>query len=80
MERGAPAADGGAGGPVSCARTGDPAELELDVRELASMHLGGGSLAALAAAGLVRELRPGAPGPASAAFRPDLEPRLPHGF
>ncbi|GAA2085681.1 GNAT family N-acetyltransferase [Kitasatospora saccharophila] len=68
------------GGPVSCVRTGDPAELELDVRELASVYLGGGSLAALAAAGLVRELRPGTLGPASAAFRSDLEPWLPHGF
>ncbi|QKW19574.1 GNAT family N-acetyltransferase [Kitasatospora sp. NA04385] len=68
------------GGPASCVRTGDAAELELDVRELGSVYLGGGSLAALAAAGLVRELRPGALEPASAAFRSGLEPWLPHGF
>ncbi|MFB7946956.1 GNAT family N-acetyltransferase [Kitasatospora phosalacinea] len=68
------------GGPVSCVRTGEAAELALDVRELGSAYLGGGSLAALAAAGLVRELRPGALEPASAAFRSGLEPWLPHGF
>ncbi|MFJ5232065.1 GNAT family N-acetyltransferase [Kitasatospora sp. NPDC088391] len=68
------------GGPASCVRTGDPAELELDVRELGSVYLGGGSLAALAAAGLVREVRPGALEPAAAAFRSALEPWLPHGF
>ncbi|MFC8720058.1 GNAT family N-acetyltransferase [Kitasatospora sp. NPDC057198] len=68
------------GGPASCVRTGDPAELALDVRELGSVYLGGGSLAALAAAGLVRELRPGALEPAAAAFRSGLEPWLPHGF
>ncbi len=71
------------GGPASCVRTGEAAELALDVRELDSVYLGGGSLAALAApaaAGLVQELRPGALEPASAAFRSGLEPRLPHGF
>ncbi|RKE19101.1 GNAT family N-acetyltransferase [Streptomyces sp. TLI_171] len=68
------------GGPVSCVPTEEPAELELDVRELGAVYLGGGSLAALAAAGLVRELRPGALEPASGAFRSALEPWLPHGF
>lgn len=37
-----------------------PADLALDVRELGSAYLGGVSLEALAAAGLVRELTPGA--------------------
>ncbi|MFI1521206.1 GNAT family N-acetyltransferase [Kitasatospora cineracea] len=68
------------GGPVTCVRTDAAAELELDVRELGAVYLGGGSLAALAAAGLVRELRPGALAPAAAAFRSGLEPWLPHGF
>ncbi len=60
--------------------TDEPADLELDVRELGSVYLGGGSLAALAASGLVREVRPGALEPASAAFRSGLEPWLPHNF
>ncbi|MFD8480807.1 GNAT family N-acetyltransferase [Kitasatospora sp. NPDC059673] len=68
------------GKPASCVRTDEPAELELDVRELGSAYLGGTSLVALAAAGLVRELRPGALEPVSAAFRSGLEPWLPHNF
>ncbi|MFD7735410.1 GNAT family N-acetyltransferase [Kitasatospora phosalacinea] len=68
------------GTPALCVRSGDPAELALDVRELGAVYLGGGSLAALAAAGLVRELRPGALESAAAAFRSGLEPWLPHGF
>jgi Sterol carrier protein domain len=47
--------------------TCEPA-LALDVRDLASAYLGGESLAALASAGLVRELRPGAPFEAAAGF------------
>ncbi|KDN85544.1 GNAT family N-acetyltransferase [Kitasatospora cheerisanensis] len=68
------------GKPASCVPTDEPADLELDVRELGSVYLGGGSLAALAASGLVREVRPGALEPASAAFRSGLEPWLPHNF
>ncbi|MFF4345116.1 GNAT family N-acetyltransferase [Kitasatospora sp. NPDC001540] len=67
-------------GPASCVRTDGAAELALDVRELGSVYLGGGSPAALAAAGLARELRPGALEPASAAFRSGLEPWRPHGI
>jgi predicted acetyltransferase len=40
-------------------RAGGEADLRLDVRELASVFMGGFSFAQLAAAGLVEELRPG---------------------
>ncbi|WP_329132042.1 GNAT family N-acetyltransferase [Streptomyces sp. NBC_01476] len=63
-----------------CERTGDSAELALDVRELGTAYLGGFTLSGLAGAGLVRELRPGALAEASAAFRGGSEPWLPHGF
>lgn len=67
-------------GVARCTRTADPAELELSVRELGSAYLGGITLASLAAAGLVRELRPGALREASRAFAGDVAPWLPHGF
>jgi predicted acetyltransferase len=51
-----------------CARTGAAADLACDVRDLAAAYLGGPSLGALAAAGRVRELRPGAVTRADAAF------------
>jgi predicted acetyltransferase len=70
---------GDAGGAV-CERTAGPADLALTVRELAAVYLGGNSLAALAAAGRVTELRAGALAAASAAFRGVVEPWLPHGF
>lgn len=63
-----------------CGRTSDPADLALSVRELASAYLGGFSLGSLARAGRVRELRGGALTEASAAFRSDVTPWLPHGF
>ncbi|MFI0939058.1 GNAT family N-acetyltransferase [Streptomyces sp. NPDC021020] len=63
-----------------CERTGDPADLALAARELATAYLGGHTLRVLAAAGLVTELRPGALGPASAAFQSDVQPWVPHGF
>ncbi len=49
------------GGPdgAQAHRTDDPADLALDVRELGAAYLGGVSLASLAGAGLVTELRPG---------------------
>lgn len=65
---------------ATCERTADPADLALSQRELAAVYLGAGSLASLAAAGRVRELRRGALGEASVAFRGVLEPWLPHGF
>ncbi|WP_405581571.1 GNAT family N-acetyltransferase [Streptomyces sp. NBC_01190] len=63
-----------------CERTVDPAELELSIKELGAAYLGGFGLSAMAGAGLVREARPGALAEASAAFRGDPEPWLPHGF
>ncbi|MFG3283982.1 GNAT family N-acetyltransferase [Streptomyces sp. NPDC048111] len=65
---------------ASCVRTEDAAELALSVRELGAAYLGGFTLASLAAAGRVRELRPGALTEASTAFGSGLAPWLPHGF
>ncbi|MBO1333983.1 GNAT family N-acetyltransferase [Streptomyces sp. VRA16 Mangrove soil] len=65
---------------ASCERTDDAAELALSVRELAAAYLGGTSLAGLAGAGRVRELRPGALAEASAAFGSVVAPWLQHGF
>ncbi|MFE4697559.1 GNAT family N-acetyltransferase [Streptomyces sp. NPDC056738] len=63
-----------------CARTEDAPDLALTVRELGAAYLGGVSLASLAAAGRVRELRQGALTEASTAFTSTLAPWLPHGF
>ncbi|WP_225844595.1 GNAT family N-acetyltransferase [Streptomyces sp. HPF1205] len=65
---------------AQCERTTDPADLALAVRELGAAYLGGPSLRALAGAGLVSELRPGALAEASRAFHGDIAPWLPHGF
>ncbi|MER5291322.1 GNAT family N-acetyltransferase [Streptomyces pharetrae] len=66
---------------ATCGRTTDAADLALSVRELGSAYLGGVSLAALAAAGRVRELRAGALTEASVAFgAAGPAPWLPHGF
>ncbi|MFI6771026.1 GNAT family N-acetyltransferase [Streptomyces sp. NPDC050355] len=65
---------------ASCARTADAADLALSVRELGSAYLGGFTLSSLAAAGRVRELRPGALAAASVAFGSDVAPWLPYGF
>ncbi|MCT9087612.1 GNAT family N-acetyltransferase [Streptomyces sp. ASQP_92] len=65
---------------ASCVRTDDPAELALSVRELGAAYLGGVTLASLAQAGRVRELRRGALAEASTAFAGVLAPWLPHGF
>jgi predicted acetyltransferase len=65
---------------ASCTRTSDQADLALTARELGAAFFGGFSLRAMGAAGLVRELRPGALAEASTAFRVDVEPWLPHGF
>lgn len=70
----------GDGGGARCVRTAEPAALELSVRELGSAYLGGVTLSSLAAAGRVRELRPGALAQASRAFTGDVAPWLPHGF
>jgi predicted acetyltransferase len=65
---------------ASCSRTRDTAELSLSVRELGAAYLGGTSLAALAAAGRVRELRQGALAGAALAFSSPVAPWLPHIF
>ncbi|MGW2635461.1 GNAT family N-acetyltransferase [Streptomyces sp. NPDC001348] len=65
---------------ASCARTTDPADLALTVRELGAAYLGGVSLDSLAGAGLVRELRDGALAKASVGFGSAVAPWLPHGF
>jgi len=62
---------------ISCTRTTDPADIALDVRELGAAYLGGTRLGALAAAGLVRELRPGTLGRLSAAMSWDASPWCP---
>ncbi|MFB7913423.1 GNAT family N-acetyltransferase [Streptomyces sp. NPDC056061] len=71
---------GDAKGAATCRRTEDAADLALTVRELGSAYLGGESLTALAGAGRVRELRPGALAEASRAFASDVAPWLPQGF
>ncbi|MBT2401612.1 GNAT family N-acetyltransferase [Streptomyces sp. ISL-100] len=71
---------GDAKGGASCKRTDEAADLALSVRELGAAYLGGVGLASLAAAGRVRELRPGALGEASVAFGARVAPWLPHGF
>jgi predicted acetyltransferase len=58
---------GGADG-ARCERTDAEPDLALDVRDLGAAYLGGSTLAALVAAGLVTEHRPGALHPASVAF------------
>ncbi|MCK8431644.1 GNAT family N-acetyltransferase [Streptomyces sp. D2-8] len=65
---------------ASCERTADAADVALSVRELGAAYLGGVSLASLAAAGRVREVRPGALAEASLGFGVDVPPWLPHGF
>ncbi|WP_406860913.1 GNAT family N-acetyltransferase [Streptomyces sp. HUAS MG47] len=65
---------------ANCVRTQDAADVALSVRELGAAYLGGVSLTALAAAGRVRELRPGALNQAAVAFGWPVAPWLPHGF
>jgi predicted acetyltransferase len=70
----------GPGGDALCERTGQPADLALDVRELGAAYLGGTRLGTLAQAGLVRELRPGALTALSAAMTWDPAPWCPRIF
>lgn len=70
---------GDADGAV-CAKTGDPADILIGVRELGSAYLGGFTLGALHRASLIEELRPGAVTAASLAFASDPVPWLPFGF
>jgi len=68
------------GAVATCEPTADAPDLALDVAELGAAYLGGTSLAALAAVGRVRELRPGALAPVSLAFRTAREPWCPEMF
>ncbi len=65
------------GGPegARCERTDDPADLVLDVRELGAAYLGGTTLTALAAAGLVTAHRADALPRAAAAFSSPVTPQ-----
>lgn len=56
------------GDKVTCVRTGEPADLACDIRDLAAAYLGGVRLTALASAGRVRELRADALTTASTGF------------
>ena len=58
----------GGGDAVECEPTTAPADLSCGIADLGAVYLGGPSLTALAAAGRVRELRPGALAAASLAF------------
>ena len=63
------------GGPLgaTCSPTTDPAEVGIDVRDLASAYVGGTSLLSLAAAGLAHEHRAGALARLSSALRAGVE-------
>src|SRR5882757_9380884 len=61
-------------GTAEVTRTEADADLMCDTTDLASAYLGGIRLAALAAAGRVRELRPGAVRAASLALAGEAEP------
>ncbi|MFJ8936075.1 GNAT family N-acetyltransferase [Streptomyces sp. NPDC102365] len=65
---------------ASCARTTDPADIALSVRDLGAAYLGGVSLVSLAAAGRVREMRRGALAETAPGFASVVAPWLPHGF
>lgn len=68
------------GDAIRCEPTGEPADLALGAEALGAAYLGGTTLRELAAAGRVRELRPGALDAASVAFRGAVEPWCPEVF
>ncbi|OZM73507.1 GNAT family N-acetyltransferase [Amycolatopsis antarctica] len=67
------------GGEATCERTRATADLRLSVAELGAVFLGGTSMATLAAAGRVAELRAGAVAEATSAFRGVRAPFHPSG-
>ncbi|HLZ38755.1 MAG TPA: sterol carrier protein domain-containing protein [Mycobacteriales bacterium] len=67
-------------GGATCGPTRDAPDLALPVAALGAAYLGGTRLSALAGAGRVRELRPGALDAASRAFAGDREPYCPEEF
>jgi predicted acetyltransferase len=70
----------GADGDATCERTDADADIALPAAALGAAYLGGTRLAALAFAGRVRELRPGALERASVAFGTTREPWCPEIF
>jgi len=70
----------GAGSDVEVTRTEEPAELALDIADLATAYLGGTTLTALAAAGRVSELVPGTLTAAATAFGWPVAPSTGWGF
>jgi predicted acetyltransferase len=69
-----------ADGPAEVTRSTEPADLALDVADLGAAYLGGPTLQALADAGRVRELAPGAVVALSRAFGADRPPHCPELF
>jgi predicted acetyltransferase len=68
------------GSGAVCERTQDPADLALSSTELGTVYLGGPTLVALAGAGLVTEMRPGALAAASRGFAGERMPWCPEVF
>lgn len=68
------------GDTVTCDRTRARADLRVTAAELGAAYLGGTTLASLAAAGRVEELRPGAVTTTSRAFHGDRAPFHPSGW
>jgi ribosomal protein S18 acetylase RimI-like enzyme len=67
------------GDSVTCERTQASGDMQLSSTELGAVFLGGTTLASLAAAGRVKELRPGAVASCTVAFRGEREPFYPPG-
>ncbi len=67
-------------GTATCVRTDDAADIALSAKTLGAAYLGGATLGALAAAGLVTEHRPGALAAASTAFATARQPNCPEVF
>jgi predicted acetyltransferase len=70
----------GVAATASCVPTTAAADVALDIAELGAAYLGGTGLGAMAAAGLVTELRPGGVRELSAAMSSDLAPWCPVNF
>jgi predicted acetyltransferase len=70
----------GVAATASCVPTTAAADVALDITELGAAYLGGTTLSAMAAAGLVTELRPGAVRELSVAMSWDLAPWCPVSF
>ncbi|BCB79454.1 GNAT family N-acetyltransferase [Phytohabitans flavus] len=70
---------GGPGG-AACERVDTEPDLACDIADIGAAYLGGSSLAAMAAAGRVRELRPGTLNAASTAFGWYRQPAAPEVF